>query len=99
MPAPISWTTWSPKPARRRRASGLTVEQGDGDERQPAAARALAALDRAAFWVVTVVMGAMVALVSVQVLLRYAFQNSIDWADDLPGCFSSRRSSSPSRSA
>lgn len=48
-----------------------------------AGARALAALDRAAFWVVTVVMGGMVALVSVQVLLRYAFQNSIDWADDV----------------
>lgn len=52
-------------------------------ESEPAALRALAALDRAAFWVVTVVMGAMVALVSIQVLLRYAFQSSIDWADDV----------------
>ena len=47
------------------------------------AARALAALDRGAFWAVTLVMGAMVGLVSIQVLLRYAFQNSIDWADDV----------------
>ena len=44
---------------------------------------ALDAVDRAAFWVLAVVMGAMVALVSIQVLLRYAFQSSIDWADDV----------------
>jgi TRAP-type transport system small permease protein len=50
---------------------------------ESAGALALAAIDRGAFWVTAVVMGAMVALVSVQVLLRYAFQNSIDWADDV----------------
>ncbi len=43
----------------------------------------LAAIDRAAYWLVATVMGAMVAIVSIQVLLRYGFNTSIDWADDI----------------
>ncbi len=43
----------------------------------------LRAIDRAAYWLIATVMGAMVAIVSLQVLLRYGFNNSIDWADDI----------------
>ncbi len=45
--------------------------------------RILGAVDRAAYWVIATVMGAMVAIVSIQVFLRYGFNSSIDWADDI----------------
>jgi TRAP-type C4-dicarboxylate transport system permease small subunit len=48
-----------------------------------APARALAALDRAVSYAVIAIMAAMVVVVSLQVLLRYAFNTSIDWADDV----------------
>lgn len=43
----------------------------------------LRAFDRIAYWLIAIVMGAMVAIVSIQVLLRYGFNSSIDWADDI----------------
>jgi TRAP-type C4-dicarboxylate transport system permease small subunit len=45
--------------------------------------RALAVIDRVAFWVITAVMAAMTIVISVQVMLRYGFETSIDWADDI----------------
>ncbi len=43
----------------------------------------LSVIDRAAYWLIATVMGAMVAIVSIQVFLRYGFNSSIDWADDI----------------
>lgn len=51
--------------------------------RQPVAARALNVIDRAAIAVIVSAMAAMVIVVSLQVLLRYAFNTSIDWAEDI----------------
>jgi len=45
--------------------------------------RALEGIDRAAAWLIAVVMLAMVAIVSMQVLYRYGFNRSFDWAEDL----------------
>jgi len=46
-------------------------------------ARFIAALDLAAGWSLVVMISIMVAVVSAQVLLRYAFNSSISWADEL----------------
>jgi TRAP-type transport system small permease protein len=43
----------------------------------------LHALDTAAGWAIIAMLGAMVAVVSLQVLLRYAFNNSLGFADEL----------------
>jgi TRAP-type transport system small permease protein len=43
----------------------------------------LHALDTAAGWAIVLMLGAMVAVVSLQVLLRYAFNNSLGFADEL----------------
>lgn len=63
-----SLTAWSPMPG-------------------PAALRplatALAALDLAVAWVLCAAMGVMVAVVGAQVALRYGFNSSIDWADEI----------------
>ena len=40
-------------------------------------------LDRLACWLIMLAMALMVAVVSVQVLLRYGFNSSLDWADDI----------------
>ena len=39
--------------------------------------------DRMICWLIMLAMALMVAVVSVQVLLRYGFNSSIDWADDI----------------
>ena len=39
--------------------------------------------DRLVCWAIMLVMALMVAVVSMQVLLRYGFNSSIDWADDI----------------
>ena len=39
--------------------------------------------DRLICWLIMLAMALMVAVVSVQVLLRYGFNSSIDWADDI----------------
>lgn len=43
----------------------------------------LDAVDRGAAVVIIVAMAGMVAVVSLQVLLRYAFNTSLDWAEDI----------------
>ena len=43
----------------------------------------LHALDTAAGWAIVLMLGAMVVVVSLQVLLRYAFNNSLGFADEL----------------
>ncbi|MFN0160880.1 MAG: TRAP transporter small permease [Burkholderiales bacterium] len=45
--------------------------------------RLLEVLDRVVTWLVMVAMALMVAVVSAQVVLRYAFNSSLDWADDI----------------
>jgi TRAP-type C4-dicarboxylate transport system permease small subunit len=40
-------------------------------------------LDRLASWLIMLAMALMVVVVSVQVLLRYGFNSSLDWADDI----------------
>lgn len=45
--------------------------------------RIIAALDFAAAWALVLLVTTMVAVVSVQVALRYVFNNSIDWADEV----------------
>jgi TRAP-type C4-dicarboxylate transport system permease small subunit len=40
-------------------------------------------LDRLASWTIMLAMALMVVVVSVQVLLRYGFNSSLDWADDI----------------
>lgn len=44
---------------------------------------ALARVDRAARWLIIVCSALMILVVSVQVLLRYAFNTSIDWSDEV----------------
>lgn len=39
--------------------------------------------DRLVCWTIMLAMALMVAVVSVQVLLRYGFNSSLDWADDI----------------
>ncbi len=39
--------------------------------------------DRVVCWAIMLAMALMVAVVSVQVLLRYGFNSSLDWADDI----------------
>ncbi|MDH3688826.1 MAG: TRAP transporter small permease [Gammaproteobacteria bacterium] len=43
----------------------------------------LAALDRAAQWLIVILMTTMVTVVSAQVLLRYGFNSSIGWAEEI----------------
>lgn len=43
----------------------------------------LAALDLAVAWILCAAMGVMVAVVGAQVALRYGFNSSIDWADEI----------------
>ena len=43
----------------------------------------LAALDMAVAWVLCAAMGVMVAVVGAQVALRYGFNSSLDWADEI----------------
>lgn len=43
----------------------------------------LAALDVAVAWILCLAMGVMVAVVGAQVALRYGFNSSIDWADEI----------------
>jgi TRAP-type C4-dicarboxylate transport system permease small subunit len=50
--------------------------------RRPIAA-AIAALDVMAAWTIVALVAVMVAVVSAQVLLRYAFNSSIGWADEV----------------
>ncbi|HEY6133766.1 MAG TPA: TRAP transporter small permease [Rubrivivax sp.] len=45
--------------------------------------RLLAGIDLAAAWALVVLVASMVAVVSAQVALRYLFNNSIDWADEV----------------
>ena len=45
--------------------------------------RALDGLDRAARWTIICASAAMIVVVTVQVLLRYAFNSSIDWSDEV----------------
>src|SRR5471030_2796358 len=45
--------------------------------------RALDAIDRASRWVIVGASAAMITVVTVQVLLRYAFNSSIDWSDEV----------------
>jgi TRAP-type C4-dicarboxylate transport system permease small subunit len=40
-------------------------------------------LDQAAAFIIIIAMAAMVAVVSTQVLLRYVFNESLDWAEDI----------------
>jgi TRAP-type transport system small permease protein len=68
MSSSLSLTGWSPMPG-------------------PAALRPLAlllaALDMAVAWVLCVAMSVMVAVVGAQVALRYGFNSSLDWADEI----------------
>lgn len=45
--------------------------------------RLLGALDRAVIAAIVVIMAAMVVVVSAQVVLRYGFNASLDWSDDV----------------
>lgn len=45
--------------------------------------RTLDGIDRAARWAIIAAMAAMVVVISVQVVLRYAFNSSIDWSDEM----------------
>lgn len=45
--------------------------------------RFLDGIDRAARWTIIAASAAMIAVVSLQVLLRYAFNSSIDWSDEV----------------
>jgi len=45
--------------------------------------RALDGIDRAARWTIIVASAAMITVVTVQVLLRYAFNTSLDWSDEV----------------
>lgn len=46
-------------------------------------ARVLAAFDMAVAWILCAAMAVMVAVVGAQVALRYGFNSSIDWADEI----------------
>jgi len=63
-----SFTAWSPMP---------------GPVALRPLALVLAALDMAVAWVLCAAMGAMVAVVGAQVALRYGFNSSLDWADEI----------------
>ena len=45
--------------------------------------RSLDGIDRAARWVIIVASAAMIAIVSGQVVLRYVFNSSLDWSDEV----------------
>ena len=45
--------------------------------------RILDAVDRLARWVIVAASAAMIAIVTLQVILRYAFNSSIDWSDEI----------------
>ena len=45
--------------------------------------RFLDRIDRAARWIIVVSSATMIAVVSLQVLLRYAFNSSLDWSDEI----------------
>ena len=45
--------------------------------------RSLDGIDRAARWVIVAASAVMIAVVTVQVVLRYAFNSSIDWSDEI----------------
>jgi TRAP-type C4-dicarboxylate transport system permease small subunit len=45
--------------------------------------RTLDRIDRVARWGIIAAMAAMIGIVSLQVVLRYAFNSSIDWSDEL----------------
>lgn len=63
-----SLTAWSPMPGPAALRPLATV---------------LAALDLAVAWILCAAMGVMVAVVGAQVALRYGFNSSIDWADEI----------------
>lgn len=44
--------------------------------------RTLDGIDRAARWVIIAAIASMICIVSLQVLLRYAFNSSLDWSDE-----------------
>lgn len=58
---------------------------GEGDAAAPPfwMARALAHVDRAAQWLLIALMAVIIAVVSAQVFLRYLFNSSIGWADEI----------------
>lgn len=60
----------------------MTVERSLHPALRPFAAL-LAAIDRTAKYAIVALMAVMIAVVSAQVLLRYVFNSSIDWADEL----------------
>jgi TRAP-type C4-dicarboxylate transport system permease small subunit len=45
--------------------------------------RALDGIDRVARWVIVAASAAMIAIVTLQVALRYGFNSSIDWSDEI----------------
>jgi TRAP-type C4-dicarboxylate transport system permease small subunit len=45
--------------------------------------RALDSVDRLARWTIIAASAAMIAIVTLQVILRYAFNSSIDWSDEI----------------
>jgi TRAP-type C4-dicarboxylate transport system permease small subunit len=45
--------------------------------------RILDAVDRLARWVIVAASAAMIAIVTLQVVLRYGFNSSIDWSDEI----------------
>lgn len=45
--------------------------------------RILDAVDRLARWAIVAASAAMIAIVTLQVVLRYAFNSSIDWSDEI----------------
>ena len=45
--------------------------------------RSLDGIDRAARWIIVGSSATMIAVVSLQVLLRYAFNSSLDWSDEI----------------
>lgn len=59
------------------------VRPGPAPGFRSAYAAALERLDRGARWLIIGCTAAMIAVVSVQVLLRYAFNTSIDWSDEV----------------
>lgn len=50
---------------------------------RPVYSRSLDVLDRAARWAIIAASAAMVAIVSGQVVLRYVFNSSLDWSDEV----------------
>ena len=64
-------------------ASALSAALPDGYDTATPTGRAFAALDRALMLVLLAAVGVMVGVVSAQVALRYGFNRSIDWADEV----------------